>query len=85
MLPNSLLCCSVNWLGLMAGLDLDQSGAVTHSRKFEVPELTFGGRDKSWNQIQQVSNSIQELDVKQGQRLRKAHQINCCWSVGGYG
>lgn len=71
--------------GLMARLDLDQSRAVTHSRKFEVSELMFGGRDKSWNQIQQVSNSIQELDVKKGQRLWKAHQINSCWSVGGNG
>lgn len=60
--------------------DLDESRAVAHARKLEVSERVGGG-DQGWDQIQQVSHCIQELDGKQGQRLWEEGQINSCWSA----
>ena len=71
------------WLEHVLTSDLDECRAVPHPWKFEVSERGVGGGDQSWDQIQQVPHCIQELDVKQGQRLWEGHQINTCRSANG--
>lgn len=56
--------------------DLDESRTVSHPWKFESPVWRVGGGDQGWDEIQQVSHCVQELDGKQGQRLCEGGQLN---------
>lgn len=55
--------------------DLDQGRAVAHPWMF-VFQQTARRRIQSRDQIQQVTDCIQELDVKHGERLWEEQQMN---------
>lgn len=68
------------WLSYVLTSDLDECRAVAHPWKFEVSGWRVGAGDQGWDQIQQISHRVQELDVKQRQRLWEGQQINS-WSA----